>query len=117
MTDLQAALGLHQLARVEDNWVKRRRVWGRYQEAFAELPLRTPAEPDPDTRHGLHLYTVLVNEDEAGIARDAFLDEMTRANIGVGVHYRCLAEFSYFQRALGVHPEDFPVATAIGRQT
>ncbi len=117
MMDLQAALGLHQLARVEENWRRRAAVWRRYQEGFADLPLDLPAEPEPDTRHGHHLYTVLVDEARAGLGRDAVLEAMTRENIGVGVHYLAIPEHPYYQEAYGWRPEEWPEATAIGRRT
>ena len=117
MMDLQAAIGLHQLQRIEKYWLRRQEIWHRYDEAFADLPMELPAPPEPDTRHGLHLYTVLVDEARAGLSRDAFLDAMTGHNIGVGVHYLSLPEHPYYQRTLGWRPEDFPHATRIGRQT
>ena len=117
MTDLQAAMGIHQLARVESNWERRRQCWQRYDDGLQKLPLTLPAPAAPETRHGLHLYTVLVDDAETGIARDEFLNAMTAENIGVGVHYLCLGEHPYYQDLLGWRPEDTPNAMHIGRQT
>lgn len=117
MMDLQAAIGIHQLARVETWWKRRQEIWNRYQEAFADLPIGLPAPIEPDTRHAYHLYTILVDETRAGIGRDGFLDAMTAEKIGVGVHYRSVPEHPYYQRALGWRPEEYPAAAAIGRQT
>lgn len=117
MMDIQAAIGIHQLARVEANWTRRGEIWRRYKAAFADLPLGLPAEFEPDTRHGLHLFTVMVDEAQAGISRDAFLDAMTARNIGVGVHYLSVPEHPYYQQTYGWTPEDTPNAMRIGRQT
>jgi dTDP-4-amino-4,6-dideoxygalactose transaminase len=117
MMDLQAAIGIHQLARIEPYWERRRAIWARYDEAFAGLPVETPAAPEPDTRHGLHLYTLQIDEARAGLSRDAFLNAMTAQNIGVGVHYLSLPEHPFYQRALGWRPEEFPHAMRVGRQT
>lgn len=117
MMDLQAAIGIHQLQRVESNWERRREIWHRYNDAFAGLPIVLPADPEPDTRHAHHLYTVLIDEHAAGIGRDAFLDEMTRRQIGVGVHYLSVPEHPYYQQTFGWRPEDYPHAMRIGRQT
>jgi dTDP-4-amino-4,6-dideoxygalactose transaminase len=117
MMDLQAAIGIHQLQRVEPFWERRRAVWARYDEAFADLPVGLPAAPEPDTVHGYHLYTLLVDEARCGIARDAFLDAMTAHNIGVGVHYLSIPEHPYYRGAFGWRPEDYPHAARIGRQT
>lgn len=117
MTDLQAALGIHQLARVENNHARRAQIWGRYQEALSDLPIELPAAPEPDTRHAYHLYTVLVAEERCGVSRDAFLEAMTEQNIGVGVHYLSIPEHPYYRESLGWRPGDFPVAQRIGLQT
>ncbi|MBI1725710.1 MAG: DegT/DnrJ/EryC1/StrS family aminotransferase [Candidatus Rokubacteria bacterium] len=117
MMDIQAAIGLHQLDRVEALWPRRRALWERYNAAFAGLPVGRPADPAPDTRHAYHLYTLLVDPDRAGITRDGFLDAMTARKIGVGVHYMSVPEHPYYQRAFGWKPEDYPHAMRIGRQT
>jgi len=117
MMDLQAAIGIHQLARVETNWQRRQAIWNRYQQAFADLPVTRPVEPEPDTRHGYHLYTLLINKDQTGIERDAFLDAMTALNIGVGVHYLSLPEHPFYQQTFGWKPENYPHALKVGRQT
>ena len=117
MMDLQAALGIHQLRRVESNRCRRQEIWRRYNEAFANLPVTLPAEIEPDTRHSYHLYTILVDEDRADITRDQFLDAMTAADIGVGVHYLSVPEHPVYQETFGWRPEDYPIAMRIGRQT
>lgn len=117
MMDLQAAIGIHQLARVERNWLKRQEVWRHYQAAFADLPVACPAEPASDTRHAYHLYTILIDEAKTGISRDAFLDAMTAQKIGVGVHYLSIPEHPFYQKKFGWCPEDYLNALRIGRQT
>lgn len=117
MMDLQAALGIHQLRRVEKNWLRRQEIWQRYNESFAGLPVTLPVQPEPDTRHAYHLYTILIDEDSAGISRDQFLDRMTASEIGVGVHYLSIPEHPIYQEKFGWRPEDYPNAMRIGRQT
>lgn len=117
MTDIQAAMGIHQLAALEENWKRRSAIWARYQSAFAGLPVALPAEPAPDTRHAFHLYTILIRPDAAGIDRDSFLDEMTALKVGVGVHYLAIPEHPFYQQTYGWKPESVPVAMDIGRAT
>ena len=64
MMDLQAAIGIHQLQRIERYWQRRREIWQRYNEAFSALPIELPAEPAPETRHAYHLYTIMVDRGE-----------------------------------------------------
>jgi dTDP-4-amino-4,6-dideoxygalactose transaminase len=117
MTDLQAALGIHQLERVEANRVRREAVWRRYQEAFDDLSLELPSPPEPDTRHAYHLYTILVDEERCGVARDDLLSALTERNIGAGVHYLSIPEHPYYRERFGWRPEQYPAAHRIGRQT
>jgi dTDP-4-amino-4,6-dideoxygalactose transaminase len=117
MMDLQASLGIHQLARIEGNWKRRNQIWNRYNKAFCDLPIGIPEEPDLGTRHAYHLYTILIDEMRTNIHRDAFLDGMTAQHIGVGVHYLSLPEHPYYQKRYGWRPEDYPHAMRIGRQT
>jgi dTDP-4-amino-4,6-dideoxygalactose transaminase len=117
MMDLQAAIGLHQLQRVEANWVRRKQIWDRYNQAFHDLPIGVPGEPDENTRHALHLYTIMVAKGRSGIARDDFLAAIQAHNIGVGVHYLSIPEHPYYQQRFGWKPEEFPNAMRIGRET
>ncbi|MBM3245874.1 MAG: DegT/DnrJ/EryC1/StrS family aminotransferase [Candidatus Omnitrophica bacterium] len=117
MMDLQAAIGINQLRRIEKYWRRRRQVWGRYQDAFKHLPVTIPAEPEARTRHAYHLYTILIDKERAGLTRDEFLEAMTKNSIGVGVHYLSIPEHPYYQKTFGWKPRDFPNAMQIGRQT
>ena len=117
MMDLQAAIGLQQLLKVNAFHKRREQVWHRYNEAFSSLPVVCPSEPARDTVHGYHLYTILVDEQVTRISRDNFLEEMTREKIGVGVHYRSLPEHTYYQQQYAWKPEDYPVAFSIGKTT
>src|SRR6185437_14948052 len=117
MMDLQAAIGIHQLTRVERNWQRREAVWNRYMEAFTDLPIGLPAQPAPDTRHAYHLFTVMVDEARCGISRDDFLNAMNACRIGTGVHYLSVPEHPYYQQHFGWKPEQWPNAMRLGRQT
>ncbi len=117
MMDLQAAIGIHQLRRIDQCWQRRRDIWARYQREFADLAIELPAEPDQDSRHAYHLYTILIDGDAAGIDRDRFLEAMTADGIGVGVHYVSLPEHEWYQQRFGWVPTDYPHALRIGRQT
>jgi dTDP-4-amino-4,6-dideoxygalactose transaminase len=117
MMDLQAAIGIHQLGRVDRYWQKRQSIWNQYDAAFRDLPIAAPAPPEPNTRHALHLYTIAIDERAAGISRDRFLDKMTAKKIGVGVHYLSIPEHPVYQQRYGWRPEDYPNALRIGRST
>jgi dTDP-4-amino-4,6-dideoxygalactose transaminase len=116
MMDLQAAIGLEQLAHVEAYWQRRKAIWKRYVDELSELPLALPPAPAPETRHAHHLFSIQLDAARCGISRDDFLDAMTAQGIGVGVHYLALPEHPYYQQSLGWRPEHTPHATRVGRR-
>jgi len=117
MMDLQAAIGIHQLPRVDKYWKRRQEIWNRYNEAFRDLPVFIPAPIEADTRHSYHLYTLLLDIDNLKITRDGFLDGMTKQNIGVGVHYIALHLHPYYQKSFGYKKGDFPNSEWISKRT
>lgn len=117
MMDLQAALGIHQLKRVDLYWKRRSEIWNRYNNAFRNLPVQIPPNAEPETRHAYHLYTLLVAKAQTGMSRDEFLNKMTANHIGVGVHYLSIPYHPYYQQRYGWRPEDFPHAQHVGETT
>ena len=110
MMDLQAAIGIHQIKRVEQYWQRRLEIWSRYNQAFIGLPVGLPAPFDRYSRHALHLYTILVDEKRSPVTRDKFMKELHVRNIGAGVHYRVIPVHPVYQRLFGWKPENFPNA-------
>jgi len=111
MMDIQAALGLHQLARLDGFLAERERLAARYDSALAEsVGLILPQRVAYPVRHAWHLYTPLVDVDRLTIDRDRFMEELKLRNIGTGLHYTAAHEFSYYAKRFGWRPEDFPEA-------
>jgi dTDP-4-amino-4,6-dideoxygalactose transaminase len=117
MMDLQAAIGLHQIQQVETRWQRRRIIWEQYNAAFAGLPAQLPAPFEPHARHGLHLYTLLIDPRHAPVTRDQFIAALHRRNIGTGVHYRAVPAHPVYKKRFGWRPADYPNAQAIGDTT
>jgi dTDP-4-amino-4,6-dideoxygalactose transaminase len=119
MMDIQAAIGIHQLPRVNRYWKRRQEIWARYNEAFGDLPVFTPAPIEHGTRHAYHLYSLLLDiaNLNLNITRDKFLDEMTKRNIGVGVHYIALHLHPYYQETFGYKRGNFPNAEWVSDRT
>ena len=121
MTDVQAALGIHQLARLEENLKIRQRYWGMYEEAFRTTPeLTMLANPTDDLtveRHARHLFTILVTPDVAGMSRWALVTALREANIGTGIHFLAVHLHSYYRSRFGYQPGDFPNAEHIAACT
>jgi dTDP-4-amino-4,6-dideoxygalactose transaminase len=117
MMDLQAALGMHQIERIEEYLARREAIWARYDDAFAGLPLGLPASPEPGTRHARHLYTIMVDRDSAGIGRDAFQQALHNLNIGTGIHFVSLHLHPFYRETYGYRTGQFPNAERISERT
>lgn len=109
MTDLQAAMGLHQLAQIEVNYARRAAIARAYDEAFADLPLGRFAPPPAGSRHAHHLYMVLV-DGRAGITRDEAAERLAEAGVSTSVHFHPLHLHSYYRDRFGYSRGAFPVA-------
>ncbi len=117
MMDIQAAIGIEQMKRVDTYLVRRNEIWKMYDEAFARLPVLTPAPAEPETRHARHLYTLLLDIDAIGISRDEFQQRLHERNIGTGVHFVAVHLHKYYRETFGYKRGDFPNAEWISDRT
>lgn len=110
ITDIQAALGLSQLARLDDYVQRRHRLAARYDALLAGLPVIVPARV-ADAHSALHLYPIQVDPARSGRSRRQVFDALRAAGIGVNVHYIPVHTQPYYRR-MGFAPGDFPRAEA-----
>ena len=110
MTDMQAALGLHQLEKLGGFQRRRREVVARYAAGFADLDaLELPVER-AEVEHAWHLYVLRLRPGALRIERDRFIAELTARNIGTSVHFIPIHLHPYYRDRYGYAPESFPVA-------
>jgi dTDP-4-amino-4,6-dideoxygalactose transaminase len=110
MTDIQAAIGLHQLRKLPQFQSRRREIVRRYSEAFSRFEeLRTPVER-PQVEHAWHLYALRLNLERLTIDRAQFVQELRVRNIGSSVHFIPIHLHPYYRDKYGYRPQDFPVA-------
>ena len=117
MMDLQAAIGLHQLERIEANLRRREAIWAQYDAGLGTLPLTRPAPAAPDTRHARHLYTVLVDRDACGLDREALAATLASRGIATSIHFRALHLHSYYANRFGLRRGQFPGAEFVSDRT
>lgn len=110
MTDIAASLGLHQLARREWLLERRRSIARRYTEAFSQLPQVEAPPESAYCEHAWHLYILRLHLERLDISRDAFIQELTRANIGTSVHFIPLHLHPFYRDTYHLKANDFPVA-------
>lgn len=110
MTDIAAAIGIHQLKKAWSFQKRRRRIAERYSAAFQDLPLRAPYVSRTEDTHAWHLYVIQLELESLTISRDRFIELMTEAGIGTSVHFIPLHIQPYWRDRYGFQPENFPVA-------
>jgi dTDP-4-amino-4,6-dideoxygalactose transaminase len=113
MPDINAALGIHQLKKVELFREKRERIAKSYYENLKDISGLILPQIHCDIKdHSWHLFVVLIDRGRTKerIGRDEFICEMTKRNIGTSVHYKPLHRMSYYRKRYGLKPEMFPNA-------
>lgn len=117
LTDIASSIGLHQLARAEQNWRVRNKHWEAYMRAFRDIPeFILPPADEPDTRHARHLFAVLLRPERLRISRDQFIDKLIKMNIGSGVHFNPVHLHTYYRKSLGYKKGMYPNAEFIGER-
>jgi len=108
MTDIQAALGLHQLRRLDSFVLRRQEIARRYREGFANVPELVLPREFRDRNHVYHLFAVRLNLERLRIDRAGFLHELHQARIGASVHFIPLHRHPFYRETYGYGPEQFP---------
>jgi dTDP-4-amino-4,6-dideoxygalactose transaminase len=116
MTDMQAAMGLCQLAKVDTFHARRQAIWERYLREIAPLPLLLPPATAAGAVHALHLFSPLLDIERCALTRDQLMQQLYALNIGTGVHYIALHRHRLYQ-ALGYREGDFPGAEFMSDRT
>lgn len=111
LTDVAAAIGIHQLARAEEMRVGRERVARRYFEELGALEeIELPAV-DPSRIHSWHLYPIRLRLDRLSITRNDFMDQLKSKGVGCSVHWRPLHLHPYYESTFGWAADHCPVMT------
>lgn len=110
MPDLMAAIGIHQLKKIDQFQKRRQEIAERYTTELIGLPLHTPYVENSEDIHSWHLYVIQLELERMKITRDEFIEKMAEKGIGTSVHFIPLHIHPYWRDRYGFKPEDFPVA-------
>jgi dTDP-4-amino-4,6-dideoxygalactose transaminase len=112
MMDIQAALGIHQLPRLDGFIDRRRDIAEYYNREFANVAeLALPQYAPYRQRHAWHLYTPLIRIEKLSIDRDTFMSELKKHNIGSGLHYKAIHHHAWYRQHLNLPDSDLPNAS------
>jgi perosamine synthetase len=106
-TDIQCAMGIEQLKKVEALWKKRVRIAQTYAEAFRDVTELIPYEVKPDRTSAWHLFPLRLNLESLRIGRAQFIQELHKRGIGSSVHFIPLYRFTYYKK-FGFCSKDYP---------
>ena len=110
MPDIQAAIGLGQLRKLDGFAVRRQEVVAAYNRAFQEEPALETPTARPDVEHAWHLYVLRLRPELLRIDRDQVIEELTQRNIGTSVHFIPIHLHPYYRDKYDYRPDTFPVA-------
>jgi UDP-4-amino-4-deoxy-L-arabinose-oxoglutarate aminotransferase len=113
MDNIQAAMLLPQLDKIDENWEKRKKLYNDYIEQLAGVPGINCPKILKNSKSAFHLFTIWFDENK----RDYVLAKLGESGIGVAVNYRAIHLLSYFRNRFGFNKGDFPVAEEIGDRT
>jgi len=118
MTDIAAAIGIHQLARAESMRARREEIAAIYRHRLEEEEaIEMPPAGGANRVHAWHLFPIRLRLDRLTIDRDQFIVELTKRRVMTAVHWRPLHLHPYYQDTYGLSPMDFPNATALFTRT
>ena len=116
LTDIAAAIGIHQLARSEQMRKERESIAKQYLDQLSDLPeIELPSDP-PDRIHSWHLFPIRLRLDRLSVDRNAFMEALKQAGIGCSVHWRPLHLHPYYLETYGWRTKDLPVASTVWKR-
>lgn len=116
LTDVQSAMALHQMERIEEGLKRRKEIWQKYSEAFSRMEgIEIPPEPE-NGRHARHLYAVRLKLEKLRISRDDFLEALKAEGVGASIQFISLHLHSFYREVYGYLPEAFPVAAKLSQR-
>jgi dTDP-4-amino-4,6-dideoxygalactose transaminase len=114
MSDIQASIGLHQLARLEQNLSRRRQIAESYTRELRDLSgITIPPPPTVGQRHAWHLYTILLDPAGPQRGRTEFRRAMRAENVATGLHYPSIHRLTYYRKLLQTPDDLLPVTSMI----
>jgi len=117
LTDIAAAIGIHQLAKADAMRRERVVIARSYRHALGDVEGIEIPPDDPNRINSWHLFPLRLNLGKLLIDRDQFIQELKRAGVGCSVHWRPLHLHPYYLDVLGSHAKDFPAATSLWQRS
>lgn len=108
MSDIQAAIGIWQLRKIEKNLNTRKKYWKIYSDILSDLPVKLPPKLNENIVHSMHIFNIVLETDKLKITRDEFMDILEENGVGSAVHFPAIHNFTYFKTILNGKKQDLP---------
>tara|TARA_B100001059_G_C17832095_1_gene585342 strand:+ start:3424 stop:4599 length:1176 start_codon:yes stop_codon:yes gene_type:complete len=117
MIDLQAAMGVCQLNKINSMWMKRKKLYSNYLKGLKKMPVFFQNQTKYNFKHGYHLFVMIFDKNKTKKNRNDLIEFLRRKRIGASVHYRSVTEMSNYKKLLNWKNDQVPVSYYIGQNT
>ena len=115
MTDIQAAMGIEQLKKINLFWKKRKRIFLEYKKKLKNLPIKFQDFNLKNVKHAYHLFIIQIDNKKTKKKRDQLIKYLIKNKIGFGIHYTSINDLSYYKKKFKWNKTTAPISFEVGR--
>ena len=113
LTNMNAALGINQLKKINFFWKKRKKIWDFYNSNLGDLPIKLPPKITKGYKHAYHLYTIIIDKSKTNKTREEAINFLQKNRIGIGIHYNSIQSFKYYKNKVKFNNAELKVSNLI----
>ena len=113
LTNMNAALGINQLKKINFFWKKRKKIWDFYNSNLGDLPIKLPPKITKGYKHAYHLYTIIIDKSKTNKTREEAINFLQKNRIGIGIHYNSIQSFKYYKKKVKFNNAELKVSNLI----
>ena len=113
LTNMNAALGINQLKKINFLWKKRKKIWDFYNSNLSDLPIKLPPKIPKGYKHAYHLYTIIIDKSKTNKSREEAINYLQKNRIGIGIHYNSIQSFKYYKNKIKFSNAELKVSDLI----
>ena len=113
LTNMNAALGINQLKKINIFWKKRKKIWDFYNSNLGDLPIKLPPKIPKGYKHAYHLYTIIIDKSKTNKTREDAINFLQKNRIGIGIHYNSIQSFKYYKNKVKFKNAELKVSNLI----
>jgi dTDP-4-amino-4,6-dideoxygalactose transaminase len=113
LTNMNAALGINQLKKINFFWKKRKKIWDFYNSNLGDLPIKLPPKITKGYKHAYHLYTIIIDKSKTNQTSEEAINFLQKNRIGIGIHYKSIESFKYYKNKVKFNNAELKVSNLI----